>query len=141
MRLAANHAVIVDVAFLAIEREAVNEAGFEIGDEELLCLPVKRNVAEPRPGVVAIIEFDIGEKGNCTGLAVDLVDRTGCAVLVEAKLAGHPLGTWRAIDETVNLAVLPVLDDLQSEHRGRSHVDIGCLARAAIVQRHAKHLA
>ena len=62
LRLAANHAVVVDVAFLAIERKAMDETCFKVRDEQLLCFAIKRNVAEPRPCVIAIIEFHIRKK-------------------------------------------------------------------------------
>ena len=93
----------------------------------MLRLAVKRNVAEPGPGIVAIIEAHFGEERHCACFAVDFVNRAGRTVLIQAELARHPFGAGSAVDQALEFAVGTLLDDLQSEHRRRCCVDIGCL--------------
>jgi len=124
---ASGDAVIEHVAFLAVEREAMDHAGLEIRDEELPRARIERDVAERGSGVLYAIEFDGRKQRYRAGLAVDLVDRARCAGRAGAELAGHPLGTVLAIDKPFELTVRTFLDDLQPEHRGCRDVGVGGL--------------
>ena len=141
LRLAAEFAVIEDVALLAVHRDAMNEPGFEVGDEELLAPRIEGDVAEAGTGIVAAIVLDVGEQRDGTAGAVDLIDRARRAALAETKLAGHPLCAWSAREQPVPTALVVLRHDLQAEHRRCRDVKIGSFAAHTVVERDAKHLA
>ena len=119
---AALRAVIEAAEVAAIEADAVDHAGLEIGDQELLVEAVIRDVAERGAGVLPIVQPDHREQHRLVAIrGVELVDRAGAAA---AEHAGHPLRIVRG--------------PMQAERGGGGDVDV---RGSGIVERDAEHLA
>ena len=119
---AALRAVIEAAEVAAIEADAVDHAGLEVGDQELLVPAVIGDVAERGAGVLPLVQRIDGEQHRLVAVGgVELVDRAGTAA---AEHAGHPL---RLSAGTV-----------QAERGGGGDVDVRGIG---IVERHAEHLA
>ena len=76
LRRTALRAVIVATKVASIHREAMDHAGFAIGDEQRIRNVVEGEAAERRSRVRPAVERDIGEQADCAGCAVDPPDRS-----------------------------------------------------------------
>ena len=122
-------------AIAAVETEAMDEAGFEVADEELLGGGVVGDGAEAGTGIVLAVMLDVGEQRDEAGGAVDLPHRARRAAF--AELARHPAGAWLALDQAIAVRG----DNLQAEQRSRGDIDVGRRIGVVAVQRHAECLA
>ena len=118
-------AVVESIQNGAIEAEAIDQPGIEVGNEELLGRPVEDDVAKPG----AAIGGDGGEQRNLAGRAIHLVDAAGRALGAtrRAPLAGHELRARGAELAALRVAAGIGNNEVEAEGRGRGQVDIGHL--------------
>ena len=120
VRRASGDAVIERIDDRAGPVEAIDQAGVEIGNEELATGLVVDDVAEARTGVGT----DRSEERDRSGRAIDFVDAAGRAG--RAPLALHELSVGltgcHALGPPVAVAV--GRDDLQAEGRGGAEIDV-----------------
>ena len=129
---AAARAMIEAVDHRAVMPETVDQAGIQIGDEELPARAIEYDVAEAGAAVAG----NACEQADFAGLAVDLVDAPGAA---GAKLSGHPRGARLARLKAIGLAIaIGVGTDNAETERGRGR-EINA-RHAAVVERDAEHL-
>ena len=115
-------AMVETIDLRAVERQAVDHAGFEVGDEQLPVRLVEGDIAEAGAGVLASVQRDDGKQfGLVVIVGVEPVEAAGAAF---APLSGQPI-------RVVGIA-------MQAELRGGRQVDIG---RTAVIDGNAEDLA
>ena len=101
---------------------AVNHAGFEIRDEQLLMGRVERHIAERGAGVLPVVESNVREHPRPIIVGgVEAVDRPRTAA--RSPHPGHPLQGAGP--------------QMQAESRGGAHINVW---RRGVVEDHPKHL-
>ena len=98
--------------------DAVDQAGVEVGGEELAVRLVEADVADAGTAVA----FDGGEQATRAGQAVDLPDRAGRAAILLGELAFHEGGAGLAAAFALRPAVIVGVrrDDADAVQRGRA---------------------
>ena len=129
-RRTAGDAVVERVDHGAVGVDAVDQAGVEVGGEELPVRLVEADVADAG----AAVAVDVGKQRHGAGQAVDLPDRAGTAAILLAELAFHEGGAGLA----AALALRPAVgvgvgrDDADAVQRGRRRIEVRHARRRAV---------
>ena len=107
--------MIVMPEFVSSAIKAMDHAGVEIGNEELLMRRVKSKVAKRRRGIGHAGEHDLGEQTDDARLAVDLEDASRIALQLQTELSLHPSLAGAPQLCARWLAVRATADELQTE--------------------------
>ena len=131
----AGGAMVERAAIAAVEAEAMDEAGFQVADEELLGGGVVSDGAEAGAGIVLAVMLMLASSE--TKPVAPSIFHTEPGVPPFAELARHPAGARLALDQAIAIGG----DDLQAEQRSRGDIDVGRRVGVVAVQRHAESLA
>ena len=116
-------AVVEAVDDRAVEAQPIDQAGVEIGDEELRRGGIIDDVAETGAGVGG----DGRKQRDLAGGAIDLPDaaRIALGAAGTAPLSGHEAGIGRPGLAADGISIGTGDDEIEAEGRGRGEIDIG----------------
>ena len=114
----------------AVGVDAVDQAGVEVGGEELPVRLVEADVAEAR----AAVALDGGKQRHGAGDAVDLPDRAWRAAVLLGELAFHEGRAGLAAAFAFGAAIVVGVgrDDADAVQRGRRRIEVRHAGRRAV---------